>query len=332
MGGGRWREDLVAEALLAMKRGTRTLGVPARRLDKGSRERAWLLYAWCRRCNDIAAEPHSAAAEGADDPRIKAIRVLTRRAFEGEPTADPAFDAFGQVAMEAGLDEQLAQDAIEGVTLDAMAWQPHSEADLMRYAYHTGGAPAVMMARALGVPADEEELLDRACDFGLAFALIGIARDLHRDEADQHCLLPSEWLAEADIPPGEEMKPAYRDALVMLAARLLDHAEQYEARGRLGIDALSYRQRWAVLTAANIYLILAGRLRRRGARAWDRPVQLGPLAKLRAIVKAAFEAIDRAAEPFARPSWDRGRILIGVRMAGPIPPAPMTPLPDEDAG
>ena len=333
MGGGRWREDLVSDAQKAIRKGSRTFSFAGKMFDKGTRERAWLLYAWCRRCNDIAhgrdegAARQSAPADAAN--RIKAIRVLTRRALEGEPTADPAFDSFGQVAMEAGLDEQMAADVIDGFALDAGGWRPRDEADLMRYCYHLGGAVAVMMARAMGVPADEDEVLDRACDLGIACQLVNIARDVGADDAAGRCYLPEEWLAEADIPPGELMKPAHRAQLVALAERLLALAEAHEATARLGTDPLVFRQRWAVLTAANVYMALGDKVRARGVRAWDRRVRPGVLIKLRAVAKAFFEALDRAPEPFARPTWDRGQILIAVRMAGPIPPAPMTPLPDE---
>jgi phytoene synthase len=334
MGGGRWREDLVAEARRSVGRGSKSLAFSARLLDKASRERAWLLGAWCRRCAEIAEGelPTHAVADTPDgDRRINAIRVLTRRALEGEPTAEPAFDGFGQVAMEAGLDEQLSDDVIEGYALDAAGWQPHGEADLMRYCYHAAGVVAVMVARAMGVPTNDDETLDRACDLGLACELVEIARDLGRDDADGYCYLPAEWLVEADIPPGEHLRPAYREQLAVLAGRLLDMAARHEAMARLGMDHLSFRQRWAAMTAANLYLAIAERVRRRGVRAWDRRVRATLLDKLRAMAKALFEALDRAAEPFARPEWDRGRILIAVRMAGPIPPAPMTPLPDEIA-
>ena len=255
--------------------------------------------------------------------------MLTRRALEGEPTADPAFDSFGQVAMEAGLDEQMAQDVIEGWALDAAGWRPHSELDLMRYCYHVAGAVGVMMARVMGIPSDADEVLDRACDLGLAFQLVNIARDLGEDDAAGRCYLPAEWLAEADIPPGEALKPAHREKLVTLAGRLVDLAERHEAVARLGADVLSFRQRWAVLTAANVYMAIGARVRHLGTRAWDRRVRTGIVTKLRALAKGFFEALDHAPEPFARPTLDRGQILIAVRMAGPIPPAPMTPLPDE---
>lgn len=333
VGGGREREELVEEAGKAIGKGSKSFALASRLFDKGTRERAWLLYAWCRRCDDIADGQEfggrMAEEEGADH-RIKAIRVLTQRALEGQPTADPAFDAFGQVAKEAGLTAEMAEDVIGGFALDAQGWQPHTEGDLMRYGYHVAGAVGVMMTRVMGVPADEDEARDRACDLGLAFQLVNIARDMCDDDAADRCYLPLEWLAEADIPPGEHMKPAFRGELVKLVARLLDLAGAHDAAARYGARVLRFRQRWAVLAAANIYGALARKIRARGAHAWDHRLRVSLPEKLHYVASAFFEALRKPEEPAEWPRWTRGELLIAVRMAGPIAPIPMTPLPDEN--
>jgi len=333
VGGGRWREDLVAEARRSIARGSKSFALASRLFDRQTRERAWLLYAWCRRCDDIAdGQEFGGRLTDAEDAenRIQAVRVLTRRALEGQPTADPAFDAFGVVAQEARLGPELADDVIEGFALDAAGWRPRSEEDLIRYCYHVAGAVGVMMARVMGVPADEEDTLDRACDLGIAFQLCNIARDVSEDDAAARCYLPVEWLVEADIPPGQHMKPMYRAALARLVKRLVDVAEIYEASARLGTAALSFRQRWAVLTAANVYLAIGQKVRERGERAWDHRVTTSLRAKLGAVFKGFMEALDDPL-PADKVPYGRGAILVAVRMAGPIAPNPMTPLPDEDA-
>jgi len=328
-GGGREREDLVAEARRTVMRSSRSLAFATRLLDRATRERAWLLYAWYRRGHDIAAGEELGDLQHAENV-AQAIRVLTRRALEGEPTADPAFDAFGQVAQEAGLTLQLAEDAIDGFALDAAGWRPHSQEDLIRYCYHAAGAAGVMMARIVGVPEDDEETLDRAFELGTAFQLVHIARDLSEDDAAGRCYLPLEWLAEADIPPGEALKPHHREALVRLTARLLDLAEAYEASARLGTPVLRFRQRWAVLSAANIHLAIAEKVRRAGGQAWDHRIAPSVMAKLGAAFRGFMEALDPPL-PVDRPvPWSRGQVLVAVRMAGPIAPIPMTPLPDEE--
>ena len=338
IGGGRYREELVEEARRSIAKGSKSFAAASRLFDKETRERAWLLYAWCRRCDDIADEQDhghrgggTLGHSGSDaQDRIKGIRVLTARALEGQPTAEPAFDAFGQVAQEAGLTAELADDVIEGFALDAAEWRPRTELDLMRYCYHVAGAVGVMMARVMGVPAEDSETLDRACDLGFAFQLNNIARDVSEDDAAGRCYLPVEWLVEADIPPGQHMKPTYRPQLVALVSYMLDLAEEHEAAARVGAAQLRFRQRWAVLAAANIYGAIGRKVRARGAKAWDHRVRIGPFAKLRYILSAFVEAMKRPREPEQWPLWTRGEVLVAVRMAGPIAPMPTTPLPDED--
>jgi phytoene synthase len=334
IGGGRFREELVEEARRSIAKGSKSFAAASRLFDRETRERAWLLYAWCRRCDDIADGQDGGGEmrrdEGDAQGRLKGIRVLTARALEGQPTAEPAFDAFGQVAQEAGLTAELAEDVIEGFALDAAGWRPRSELDLMRYCYHVAGAVGVMMARVMGVPADDTETLDRACDLGLAFQLNNIARDLSEDDAAGRCYLPLEWLAEADIPPGQHMKPRFRPQLVALVAWMLDLAETHEAAARVGAAQLRFRQRWAVLAAANIYGAIGRKVRERGPRAWDHRARIGTFAKLGHILAALRQAIGKPMEPKEWPRWTRGEILVAVRMAGPIAPMPTTPLPDEE--
>lgn len=335
-GGWHSRAELVRAARESIREGSKSFSAASRLFDRNTRERAWLLYAWCRRCDDIADGQHRGGAlsarGGGAAGRVDGIRVLTHRALAGQPTADIAFDAFGQVAMEAGLTQQMADDVIEGFALDAAGWRPRTEADLLRYCYHVAGAVGVMMARLMGVPDHDAEVLDRASDLGIAFQLFNIARDVGEDAAAGRCYLPAEWLAEADIPPGEHMKPLYRPALAAMVARLVALAERHEGAARHGAGQLRFRQRWAVLAAANIYGAIGREVRARGEAAWDQRVHISRPAKLRFVMQALREALRRPEPPEEWPAMTRGEILLAIRMAGPIAPMPMTPLPDDDEG
>lgn len=331
-GGGREREDLVDHAERAIAEGSKSFALASRLFDRGTREKAWLLYAWCRRCDDLAdAQDHGGTLgeeEGAER-RLTAIRLLTERAFEGLPTADPAFDAFGLVARECGLTREMAEDVIMGFELDATGWRPRGEADLARYCYHVAGAVGVMMAIVMGVDREDSWMLDRACDLGFAFQLANIARDLDEDDKAGRCYLPAEWLVEEDIEPGQQMKPHHRRELADMAARLIRRMEKHEAMARLGAARLRFRQRWAVLAAARIYGAIGRQVVELGPMAWDHRVVIGRLDKLRHVAAAFVEALkNKPEEPAEPPTWRRGDILIDVRMSQPIPPPPMEPLPE----
>jgi phytoene synthase len=166
-----------------------------------------------------------------------------------------------------------------------------------------------MMAVVMGVDPREQTVLDRACDLGLAFQLANIARDIGEDDAAGRCYLPVEWLVEMDIPPGEHMKPFYRERLAVLARRLGDRAAAYEASARTGAAALSFRSAWAVLAAAGIYGDIAREVVKRGPRAWDRRVSTAAFDKLGWIVVAAWQAAGRKRMPSVSRAglWNRPR-------------------------
>ncbi len=271
-GEGLNRAALVAHARASIARGSKSFALASQLFDRTTRERVWLLYGWCRACDDLAdGQDHGGAMAVVADPgaRLAEIRSNTAAAYGGEVTGDAAFDGLGQLLTEVAIPQRFADDVIAGFALDADDWHPRSEADLLQYCYHVAGAVGCMMAVVMGVAPDNEDVLDRACDLGLAFQLANIARDVGEDAAAGRCYLPDDWLAELDIPPGQVMHPAFRPRLAQAGKRLAEMAEAYEASARVGARALPWRARWAVLAAAGIYGDIAREVRARGSHAWD---------------------------------------------------------------
>ena len=264
--------------------------------DPATRERAWLLYAWCRACDDIAdGQDHGHVMSVVEDApqRIAAMATLTDAALAGQVIGLPAFDALRIVAAETRLPARYAHDLIQGFRLDAEAWRPRTEDDLLTYCYHVAGVVGCMMAVIMGVSPDDEAVLDRACDLGLAFQLANIARDIAEDAAAGRCYLPGDWLAELGIAPDALMADPAK--LAVLARRLTDRAAQFEASARMGTRALSFRSAWAVLSAAEIYGAIGRKVAARGAQAWDARVTTSKGEKLRFIARAWTDARGRNA-------------------------------------
>jgi phytoene synthase len=306
------RPALVAFAQDNISRGSKSFRFASRLFDRTTRERVWLLYAWCRKCDDMAdGQDHGGAMEAVTDPqaRLQAIRELTAMALAGTPTGEPAFDCLGVVARECGLTQRMAEDVIEGFALDAADWHPRHENDLYQYCYHVAGAVGVMMAVVMGVPANDDATLDRACDLGLAFQLANIARDIAEDNAAGRCYLPDDWLATLDIGPGEHMKPHNRKKLALMGRWLADAAEQYEASARVGAKHLPLRARWAVLSAAGIYGEIARKVRESGAQAWDQRIFTSRPEKFRWVRKAFVDAVVNKPRDMHRDAlWTRTRV------------------------
>lgn len=287
------RDAVVEAARVSIARGSRSFAVASKLFDKPTRERAWLLYSWCRACDDIAdGQEHGHGMTAVDDPlaRLARLGTLTGLALAGEPTGEAPFEALRIVAAETGLPHDFAHDHIAGFALDAEGWRPRTEDDLLRYCYHVAGVVGCMMAVVMGVDPHDDATLDRACDLGLAFQLANIARDIDEDASVGRCYLPTDWLAEKNIAPSELMAPANRAALTELVARLTARAALFEASARAGTAALGFRSAWAVLAAAKIYGDIGRKVAAAGGQAWDRRVTTSAGEKVAAMLIALRQA------------------------------------------
>jgi len=307
------REGLVAFARDSIARGSKSFAMASKLFDRQTRERAWLLYAWCRAADDITdGQDMGYGMRAVADPhgQLALIRSKTEDALAGRPTSLPAFDALGLVVAETGIPFRYPRDLTDGFALDAIGFAPRTEQELYRYCYHVAGAVGCMMAIVMGVPPDDEATLDRACDLGIAFQLANIARDITEDAAAGRCYLPRDWLNQLDIPREEISEPQHRPRLALLAAHLADRASRYEASARYGAAALPFRSAWAVLAAAGIYGGIAREVKRRGAAAWDKRVSTSKGEKLGFAILAAIQAKKRASypDPGRAGLWDRATL------------------------
>ena len=288
------RDALLTHARQSIARGSKSFAAASRLFDKATRERVWLLYAWCRACDDLAdAQDHGGELgdqSGAEE-RLATIRRLTHAAFAGTPTGTPAFDALHLLAQETGITRAMADDVIAGFALDTAGWRPVTEADMLRYCYHVAGAVGVMMAAVMGVAPQDEDTLARACDLGIAFQLANIARDVAEDHAAGRCYLPGDWLAEAGIAPEALMERQHRAPLARMVHRLCALEARYAASARVGAGRLAFRQRWAVLAAAGIYGAIARQAERKGEAALASRITISRGAKVGFLARALVQSL-----------------------------------------
>lgn len=155
------RAEIVAGAREAIQHGSRSFRAASRLFDPLTRERAWLLYCWCRYCDDVSDGQIFGRGQG-EAGDVAGLIADTRRAAAGEMLPQLPFQALTQLMRERPLPQRLLDDHLEGFALDARGWRPESEADLIRYCYHVAGAVGCMMAVVMGVEPDDAETLERA--------------------------------------------------------------------------------------------------------------------------------------------------------------------------
>ncbi|MCY7338834.1 MAG: phytoene/squalene synthase family protein [Sphingomonas bacterium] len=292
------RQRLVEEAQRTIAAGSKSFRFASQIFDLKTRERSWLLYAWCRACDDITdgqtlghdAKPPENPAE-----RIAFLRETTDLALAGAATGLVPFDSLAVVAAETRIPADLPHDHLAGFTRDAAGWTPTSEQDLLSYCYQVAGAVGVMMGHVMGVDPADRDTLDRASDLGIAFQLANIARDLADDARVGRTYIPSEW----------GLDPARRDDRMAIAQRLASLAETYRRSSKVGAARLPFRSRWAVLSAAGIYGEVASRAVALGPRAWEGRISISKAEKFALVIEAFGEALMPAAKVSRAGLWTR---------------------------
>lgn len=291
------RAALVAASGAIISRGSKSFRSASRLFDRQTRERSWLLYAWCRACDDLTdGQTLGHDARAPDDPAAGQARIeaLTGAALNGQPTGETPFDALGLVAAEVGIPPRRVADHLKGFALDAKGWTPADESELLAYCYYVAGAVGSMMAAVMGVDPADRDTLDRASDLGIAFQLANIARDIVPDAAQGRIYLPRDWLVEVGLDPDDPAtiaEPKARAQVAVLAKRLVNLSRDYRRSARTGAARLPFRARLAVLAASNVYGAIGEKVVRRGPQAWNDRTIISKGEKLLHFSSALGQAI-----------------------------------------
>lgn len=284
------RAELVATASRTIREGSRSFHAASQLFDRTTRERAWLLYSWCRHCDDVCdGQELGHRAERA--AVLEDIEALTRRTLSGVPPDMFHYQALAAVLHECAIPHRFLTDHLAGFALDTEGWRPQDERDLVTYCYHVAGAVGCMMAVVMGVDPRDEDTLESASALGISFQLSNIARDLREDRETGRCYVPASWLREYGIDPEAGLPADDPDMLAAVAARLVGLADQHELEARKGVPMLPFRSRWAVLAAARIYGEIGRRVAALGPAAWDKRVVIRRRVKLRFLLSSFVETL-----------------------------------------
>jgi len=179
-------------------------------LPKSKRQALSAVYAFMRRCDDIADDP----ALPPQERRQKLDTWLDQfhAAQAGHPTDDAILlaltDAQRRFGIPAGLLDALAfgtamdvEQGPEQAPASGLQIQYRSFEDLERYCYNVASVVGLVCIRIFGYNDPAAEPLAEKC--GLAFQLTNIIRDVKEDAGLGRVYLPGKDLAEFGITPEE---------------------------------------------------------------------------------------------------------------------------------
>ncbi len=289
-----------ARAVLSAK--SKSFALAARLLPAGQRDRAAVVYAFCRRADDAVDLAGPAEHAGA----VARLRGELARIYAGQPAGEPVLDAFGEVARACRIPESYPAELLAGMAMDAGGQRYATVEELLHYCYRVAGTVGLMMCHVLGLR--DEAALVPAVHLGLAMQLTNICRDVEEDWRLGRLYLPAELLDPAGAPGLADRlgRPLPREARRPIAAvveDLLARADRFYRSADRGMVALPWRASLAIRTARLVYAAIGERIAARGFDVTAGRAVVPDATKLglvgRAIVAAVGELPSRAAAPAA---------------------------------
>jgi len=269
-------------------------------LPKRKRQALCAVYAFMRRCDDIADNPLLSSHERRQ--KLDAWVEAFHNAQAGFPTDDPILlaltDAQRRFHIPLGLLDALAfgtcmdaeePGADEAESSSGLRVDYHSFQDLERYCYHVASVVGLVCIRIFGYTNPEAEPL--AERVGLAFQLTNIIRDVKEDAALGRVYLPKEDIEQFGIYPADltlQPDPArLRPLLELQAERAF---ENYRAADKL-MPLISEDSQPALWVLVTIYRSLLEKIVHLNYDVFTRKVSLSRRDKLTILGKGFWQRI-----------------------------------------
>ena len=251
----------------SMARCGKTFYWAARFLSLKTANKAYALYALCRRFDDIAdGDMHNKLAV------LDAMHVALSKASSDKLTINASL----------AVSKRALTDLLAGFCFDQRSVALRNSDELLQYCYQVAGTVGVMMCNVLAV--NDRRALPFAIHLGIALQLTNIARDVGEDAAMGRRYLPASWVHDYTA---DHIADLTQPDAVLLAAnkRLLGMADQYYRSGLKGLRYLPRGSRFAIFLAAKLYRAIGINLR------WHRYNNLSYRAQLNPALKVAFSLL-----------------------------------------
>jgi len=266
-------------------------------LPRRKREALCAVYAFMRRCDDIADDPTMSLTERRQ--KLDVWLDSLHRAQQGQPTDDAILlaltDAQRRFSVPAGLLDELAlgtaMDVEEGATSTApgLNTQYKTFEDLRLYCYRVASVVGLVCIHVFGYRDPAAEPLAEQC--GLAFQLTNIIRDVKEDASMGRVYLPEEDMTKFGLRAEELLgtpDPArFRPLLALEAGR----AREFYAAGDALIPYISEDSQPALWALVNIYRALLEKIAEKQYDVFTSRVALSRWEKSRILGKGLIKRL-----------------------------------------
>ncbi len=267
--------NLVEVSKSDIQKGSKSFSLASFFFSKKQKEAAWMLYAWCRHCDDVIDHSESLIEAQKNSAWLA---TETEKCYKSEPSPVHPWLGFEKIVHEYEIPKKYPLDLLRGFQIDAFGKGIQNRYQLLDYCYCVAGTVGLMMCHIMGI--SDHRGLQNAVDLGQAMQLTNIARDIKDDHQINRIYLPDDWLDEVGLNRENYFLIENRSKLKLVVDRLLIEADQLYKSGEAGLPYLSLRSAWAVCTALFIYREIGRQVKAGGASVLEHRVVVSKPRKI----------------------------------------------------
>lgn len=249
-------------------------------LPKADRQAIYVVYAFCRHCDDAVDNALSDAGKLA---ALSQLGDQLTRSYAGRPDT-PLFLALAHIADRYAIPEQYFRELLAGVAADLTVRRYPDFDQLRQYCYQVASVVGLICLQMFGYRNDQAK--QHAIDLGLAMQLTNICRDVKEDWDLGRVYLPQDELARFGYSEDELAAGLCNPAFVQLMRFQVQRAREYFARGRQLIPCLPPRSRACPAALGGLYGQLLNKIEAADYDVLRHRVSLSTAAKLSIMARA----------------------------------------------
>jgi phytoene synthase len=274
-------------------------------LPKRKRQALCAVYAFMRRCDDIADDPTLAASERRQ--KLDTWLDALHRSQQGHPSDDPILLALSDTQRRYNIPAGLLDELALGTAMDVadsdhqipqgsigeeklkLPVQYKTFDDLKLYCYRVASVVGLVCIHIFGYRDPAAESLAEQC--GLAFQLTNIIRDVKEDASLGRVYLPEEDLSKFALSAADILLAPDLSRIRPVLALEADRARQYYKAGDQLLSYISEDSQPALYVLINIYRNLLEKIAYRQYDVFTEKMSLTLTEKLRVLGQGFWQRI-----------------------------------------
>ena len=255
-------------------------------LSRPKRKAVYTVYAFARRCDDIADD--SGKSVGEKQGRLREEKRRVMEMYKGRRPSD-LYKALGTTVEAYSIPEDYFIELIEGVEMDLTKNRYQTFDELKTYCYRVASVVGLITLEIFQYSDDEAK--EYAIDLGIGMQLTNIIRDISEDLSRDRIYLPLEDLERFDYLVKDLRNRVLDERFTSLLEYEAQRARDFFRSGRKLFPYLPLRARACPAGLYGIYSKLLSKMEDSNWDVLEDRARLSTLSKISAVIRQWLLAV-----------------------------------------